>query len=183
MAGHEPTAPEPMGFFKSPYYDGGSYQVFVRFFALWPVGAVPSGDPNEMLHVLANGNLHGKDVPVILDRQVGKGHVILIGDTSFAMNKNLETEEGEAFDGAHENSDFCRWLIPHVTGDTPWIPKPPPAPAPATAPRAGDSRAAIADHGTDHGACNRTGRGTGHATGHSIYATHRSRRTIASGIR
>ena len=135
--GSEPPAPEPLGFFKSPYYDGGGYQAFVRFHAAWPVGPDPASTPLEGLRVLAYGNLHGKDLPVILMRRVGLGAVVLVGDTSFAMNKNLETEEGDAFDGAHENSDFWRWLIPQLTGRAAWYPSPqPPATAPADAPAA-----------------------------------------------
>ena len=135
-AGRETPAPEPLGFFKSPYYPGDTFQAYVRFFASWPIGFKASDDPQiREVHPIANGILHGKDVPVILSRSYGSGHVILVGDTSFAMNKNLETEEGDAFDGAHENSDFWRWLIPQVTGRTPWFPpKPQPATAPTTAP-------------------------------------------------
>lgn len=119
----KPTpAPEPLGFFKSPYYDGAGYQCFVRFHAAWPVGPDPAQTPDESLHVVATGRLNNRDVPVILRKTVGKGMVVLVGDTCFAMNKNLETENGDLFDGMHENADFWRWFIPQLSGGTPWLP-------------------------------------------------------------
>ncbi len=132
IQGQTPQPPEPLGFFKSPYYDAGSYQSFVRYHAAWPVGPDPATTRLEGLRPIALGNLHGRDLPVILARKVGKGSIMLVGDTCFAMNKNLETEEGEAFDGAHENSDFWRWLIPQLTGAAPWLPPKPAPPAPPT---------------------------------------------------
>ena len=66
--------------------------------------------------------LNGKSVPVILWKGVGQGKVVLAGDTSFVMNKNLETENGDLFDQMRENSDFWRWFIPQLNGTTPWYP-------------------------------------------------------------
>ncbi len=52
----------------------------------------------------------------------GKGTVVLVGDTCFAMNKNLEYESGTAFEGLRENADFWRWLLSFLRGETMWIP-------------------------------------------------------------
>lgn len=106
--------PVPLGHFKSPYVEVGGYRAHVRFHAAWPVS---SSDPTA--RVMAYG--HG-DVPVILMRTIGSGKVVLIGDSWFAANKNLEREGGEPFEGMRENSDFWRWLIADLTGRTPWYP-------------------------------------------------------------
>jgi hypothetical protein len=51
--------------------------------------------------------------------------VVVIGDTSFAMNKNLEFIGGQPLDGGHENAHFWRWLISRMLGEEAWIPPPP----------------------------------------------------------
>jgi hypothetical protein len=67
---------------------------------------------------------------------------VFVGDTGFAMNKNLEHEGGEPFEGMRENADFWRWLLPELTESEPrWIPAAPAPPAtqpaaPPTAPPA-----------------------------------------------
>jgi hypothetical protein len=55
--------------------------------------------------------------------------VILVGDSEFATNANLEHEGGEPFEGLRENADFWRWLISYyVRGEKDWWrPGPPPA--------------------------------------------------------
>jgi hypothetical protein len=125
--------PDPMGHFKSPYVDTGQYMAFVRFNAAWPVG---SDDPQA--RVIANGN---GNVPVIIMRSIGRGKAVLVGDTGFAMCKNLEWEDGSLFDGMRENADFWRWLITILKDEPMWIPPRPkpvapaaPAAAPAPAP-------------------------------------------------
>jgi hypothetical protein len=95
--------PTPLGYFKSPYLSSGVQQVFVRFHAAW---AVYCNDPQA--RVIAYGH---NDQPVIVMRKFGAGKVVVIGDTCFAMNKNLEWEGGEPFEGMRENADFWRWFI------------------------------------------------------------------------
>jgi hypothetical protein len=111
-----PDSPEPeaMGHFKSPYLSYGQQQVFVRFHAAWPINC---SDPNA--RVIANGQ---NDLPVIIVRPLGAGKVVVIGDTCFAMNKNLEWEGGETFEGMRENADFWRWFITQLRGEQMWIP-------------------------------------------------------------
>jgi hypothetical protein len=110
--------PEPMGHFKSPYQETKDHRVYVRFHAGWPircddpnVGADPTGV------VCGQGN-H----PVLIVRPLGKGKVVLVGDTAFAMNVNLENENGEPFEGLRENADFWRWWLSLLRGGPPWIP-------------------------------------------------------------
>ena len=59
----------------------------------------------------------------------------MIGDTGFAMNKNLEWENGAPFEGMRENADFWRWFITYLNDQPMWIPpKPKIQPAPGMAP-------------------------------------------------
>jgi hypothetical protein len=123
-AGREdpPREPEPMGHFKSPYVKVGDYLAHVRFHAAWPVYADDPNDP--AVRVIAFGP---DDLPVILMRRIGKGKVLLVGDTGFALNKNLEHEGGEPFEGMRENADFWRWMLGVLTDREPWLPQPPAA--------------------------------------------------------
>lgn len=106
--------PEPMGHFKAPYLESDGKRVYVRFHAAWPVTCT---DPDA--RVLAYGK---NDRPVIVRRRVGAGSVVLIGDTGFAMNKNLEHENGAAFEGLRENADFWRWFLSLLREEELWVP-------------------------------------------------------------
>jgi hypothetical protein len=112
----EPGSPEsePMGHFKSPYLSSGEQQVFVRFHAAWPVYC---NDPNA--RIIAYGK---NDTPIIVIRPLGDGKIVVIGDTCFAMNKNLEWEGGQPFEGMRENADFWRWFITQLRDQEMWIP-------------------------------------------------------------
>ncbi len=112
----EQNSPEPaaLGHFKSPYLSSGGQQVFVRFHAAWPVYC---NDPNA--RIIAYGK---NDTPIIIIRPLGAGKVVVIGDTCFAMNKNLEWEGGQPFEGMRENADFWRWFITQLRDQEMWIP-------------------------------------------------------------
>ena len=69
------------------------------------------------------------DRTVVVARAVGRGTVVLIGDTRFGFNKNLEYIGGQPFANGFENAHFWRWLISRVTGQTEWVPPPPQEPA------------------------------------------------------
>lgn len=123
--------PEPFGRGKAFYLDvespeGQNYQSAVRLHAAWPVEST-----DGRAEVIAYGRNQLRVVesdavlPVILSRKFGNGTVVLIGDTDFAMNKNLEYFTGEPFSGGHENAHFWRWLITHITDRPEWIPPPP----------------------------------------------------------
>lgn len=132
--------PEPFGRTRALYLnvetaDKESYQVAVRLHAAWPVEStdgkakVIAYGRNQLSNVESDTEL-----PVILLRNFGNGHVVLIGDTDFAMNKNLEYVNGEPFSGGYENADFWRWLTSRLTDRPEWIP-PPPASEEAAAPK------------------------------------------------
>ena len=95
--------PKPLGHFKSPYFNGGNYLRYVRFHAAWPVTC---DDPEALVVAY-----YPPDVPLIVVRRFGEGLVAVIGDTCFAMNKNLEHEDGAPIEGKRENSDFWRYFL------------------------------------------------------------------------
>jgi hypothetical protein len=96
--------PYPLGYFKSPFFNGGNYVNYVRFHAAWPVYCT---DRNAMAVSVYPGNL-----PVIVVRRyMNSGLVAVVGDTFFASNKNLENEGGEPFEGMRENALFWRWFL------------------------------------------------------------------------
>jgi hypothetical protein len=140
VPGRPDAAPEPLGHFKSPYVNIKGRMHYVRFHAAWPVAddvAVP-GPASGLVPAQAMAYGAG-DVPVILMRPWGKGKVVLVGDTGFAWNVNLEHVDGSPFEGLRENADFWRWFLGYVADREPWTPPGPeaaPAAAPAKAPAA-----------------------------------------------
>lgn len=128
------TEPIPCGYFKSPYFGTDEYMTFVRFDASWPVDC-----RYEDHQVIANGVSGGSEEPVMICRRVGKGKVLFVGDTGFPMNKNLEVESGEPFEGMRENPHFWRWLVTYLRDEPIWTPpnpNPPPAAEPEVTPAA-----------------------------------------------
>jgi hypothetical protein len=140
----------PMGHFKSPYLRSEDQRVFVRFHAAWPV-ICNAADAQ----VIAYGR---DNVPVMVMRRVGAGKVVVIGDTQFATNDNLEREDGEPFEGLRENADFWRWFLTQLREEPAWVPpalrgeKGPEEPAPvsrASSPRSeGGTPSTQAQEGT-----------------------------------
>ena len=115
--------PEPMGHIRSLFLDAndygvGDYRAGVVFHSGWPVEA--DGGAIEVLVRAVN------EKPVVICRQFGRGKVVVIGDTEFAMNKNLEYVGGDPFNGQYENAHFWRWLISRVANQPEWIPPKPP---------------------------------------------------------
>ena len=114
--------PAPMGRFRSLFLDArdygvGDYKAGVTFHAGWPVQST-SKDAEVLVYGL-------DDQPIVICRSLGRGKFVLIGDTGFAMNKNLEYIGGEPFDYGYENPHFWRWLISRVSGEQEWVPPPP----------------------------------------------------------
>lgn len=122
--------PKSFGHFKAPYFNGGDYFAYVRFHAAWPV---ESTDPQA--RALAYGPRDAKGAPdqpdpsVILMRRMGRGKAVVVADTEFALNKNLEREGGQPFEGMRENADFWRWLLEYLNDQPPWTPPRPVPPA------------------------------------------------------
>jgi hypothetical protein len=95
--------PQPLGYFKAPFFNGGKYMAYVRFFAGW---RVLCDDPDRLVI-----SQYPTGEELIVMRRLGKGLIVVVGDSFFAMNKNLENEGGEPIDGMHENAVFWRWLL------------------------------------------------------------------------
>ena len=70
----------------------------VKLYEAWPV--ISSGQEDKIVASY-------REFPVIVKKAYGQGQVILIGDSSFFWNQNLEMEEGHIA----ENIQFLRWLI------------------------------------------------------------------------
>ncbi|MBL7038464.1 MAG: hypothetical protein ISR77_07515 [Pirellulaceae bacterium] len=101
-------------------YGAGDYEASVLFYTGWPV-EVDRTDSKVLVYGLG-------DEPVAVARDVVSGKVVVIGDTGFALNKNLEYTGGEPFEGWYENAHFWRWLIARVAGQPDWVPPEPPDP-------------------------------------------------------
>jgi hypothetical protein len=127
--------PKPFGHFKAPYFNGGDYMAYVRFHAAWNV---ESSDPQA--RPIAYGPRDPKGPPgqpdptVILLRRIGRGKMVVVADTDFAANKNLEREGGQPFEGMRENADFWRWLLSDLNNQPLWTPPKPVAPPATNAP-------------------------------------------------
>jgi len=76
----------------------------VKFFEAWPV--VSSDQKGEVIAAY-------QTLPVIVKKPYGKGQVILIGDSSFFWNQNLEMEESHI----QENVNFLKWLLSSMRQD------------------------------------------------------------------
>ena len=98
--------PLPIGHIKTPFFRGSDYMAMVRFWAGWPIDA-----RDRLAMVLSDYPGSPNNSPLILVRPRGKGLVVVVGDTEFAFNKNLENREGQPFEGLRENAVFWRWLI------------------------------------------------------------------------
>jgi hypothetical protein len=120
--------PRPLGHFKAPFFQGldpqnKPFHAFVRFHAAWPLDCY--GTRQQTI------SEYPGNVPLIISRRyhddVTAGRVIVISDTCFAMNKNLENEDGSLVEGMRENADFWRYLLSLIGDGAPWYPPPPPA--------------------------------------------------------
>jgi len=90
----------------------------VRFHAAWQVWC-----SDKDANTLAYGRGYDRqEPPVILRRRIGDGQVVLIGDTGFARDRNLEQRGGEPFEGLRENADFWRWLLTSLRYNKTWVP-------------------------------------------------------------
>ena len=78
----------------------------VRFAEAWPV--VSRGEKSEVIAAY-------QKFPVVLKKAYGKGTVVMIGDSSFFWNKNLEMEESHI----QENVEFLRWLFENLKRSAP----------------------------------------------------------------
>jgi hypothetical protein len=125
--GEGKAEPVPCSHFKTPYPEDENspgYAGFVRFHAAWPVACLD--DPAKRLVITQRAGLTPEEpvFPMIEMRRCGDGLVVVIGDTAFATNQNLERDDGEPIEGFRENADFWRWLLTLLrTGEVLWTPE------------------------------------------------------------
>jgi hypothetical protein len=87
------------------------HEAYVHFFAGWPV----RGTGAEATVTWSDGKFAET---VVASQRNGAGAVVLIGDTCFAMNKNMSEE----FDAAAANARFWRWLLLRTVQQEEWLP-------------------------------------------------------------
>jgi hypothetical protein len=113
--GEDGVEPKPMGHFTTLYRAwGADYDSGLMIYTGWPVECSRF---DELVRGFENR-------PIIALREVDQGKVVVIGDTAFAMNKNLEYVGGEPFNGRRDNAHFWRWLIGLLGGQEAWLPPP-----------------------------------------------------------
>lgn len=100
----------------------GSHDCFVWFDAAWPIEC-DALDVEVLCHDF-------DERPILAVQPVGRGCVAVVGDTGFAMNKNLEYAGGQSFGGGYENAHFWRWFLGLLRGESSWIPPAPPGQEP-----------------------------------------------------
>jgi hypothetical protein len=137
--GDSSEEPQPMGNITTRYppdadADRGDSVWPVTFYTAWPVDSKQSGVTIRTMGTVRQPTidpLGGDDenvaelsYPVVVSRKVGEGRVVLIGDTNFALYKNLEYGSGEPYREQDNNADYWRWLISEVTGRKGWSPPP-----------------------------------------------------------
>lgn len=114
--------PDHFGRFATYYldaadYGAGDHKARAWFFSPWPV--VCSAKNVEVL-------VRGYDnAPLAMQRRLGRGSVVLIGDTGAALNHNLGYYDGAMSEGINDNADFWRWVLTRMGGDTEWVPPDP----------------------------------------------------------
>lgn len=81
-----PLGPLPMREFEMPL----KYFYEPKFINAWPV-KIKDGD---RVKVFYEGELLEREFPVVVYKEVSKGGILLITDSEFLLNKNLETEKG-----------------------------------------------------------------------------------------
>lgn len=107
--------PDPSGSSFTPYLDLGERRYAqMLLHAGWPIERLHK----EVFNVA--GGRNGE--PVAVARSVGAGYLVVIGDTRFAFNQNLERPGGEPIFGDHANAHFWRWLFGRFADRPGWTP-------------------------------------------------------------
>jgi len=107
-AGESGEEPLPMGCYRVAYGEEGKDRREVCFQAGWPVEC--SAERAEVLVWGFDG------LSTVVAVPVQNGTVVVIGDSEFALNRNLESPDGELSEGGRENARFWQWLLARVKG-------------------------------------------------------------------
>jgi len=107
---HEPA---PLSAFRQVFAKNGGNR-YVQPYAGWPVECAASGIDKWVVW-----SDDKNDLPIVVGCSEGAGSCVVIGDTHFAANENLQTLEGTVAD----NILFWRWLLTRaVPRQKPWNP-------------------------------------------------------------
>lgn len=105
--------PEPLGAVRTLYLNTKQLKAAMQSYASWEVKC---SEPDGWK--MAQWSHGTRDRPFVISRPVGRGTVVVIGDTYMAVNQNLESAAGVM----PENVVFWRWLLTHVTAQDDWTP-------------------------------------------------------------
>jgi hypothetical protein len=118
---HSPVGPtdkahetEAVGAFYAPYYETDKGLANVLFREGWPIAW--NGQDVDV-HVE-----NDQGAAFVATRPVGHGMVAVIGDSKFALNRNLERPDGQPVAEGFQNGDFWRWFLTVIHRQTPWVP-------------------------------------------------------------
>lgn len=120
--GRAPAEPWPLSAFRQIYRDERPND-YVQFYAGWPLDLAQGADPL----VLWVGP-RGEERPVVGQRVIGRGLMIVVADTYFAADDNMRPNDR----GIVENDAFWQWLV-GLTGRKP-ADQPPAEPVESGAP-------------------------------------------------
>ena len=112
--GEDLWEPVPLGSFRHRYHEKGEFVARAQFWSAWPV---LSEDPE--VDVLTEWTIGEPGYNVALSWPLGEGTATVIGDSYFALNRNLESQAEPM-----ENDHYWRWLLARLAGPQPWYPTP-----------------------------------------------------------
>lgn len=105
--GETTREPDPLGAFPIRFIQSDKSTIDVQFFAAWPITKIP-----EAYKIYITGNVDENSWPVVARTPVGQGKVVLVADTYFAVNRNLESKTIQF----PSNMNFWRMLLSENAG-------------------------------------------------------------------
>jgi hypothetical protein len=108
----------PLGYGHWTYLpEHAGYKNDLMCYAGWPIRC-----PADLSKVSFWVPLDDQRTPAAM-MSLGRGKVFVIGDTGFALNKNLENAAGTPTADRGENAHFWRWFLAYyATGESSWSP-------------------------------------------------------------
>jgi hypothetical protein len=106
----------PLGCGHWMYLKNTGYKNHLMCYAGWPIRC-----PDDLSKVSFWVPADEQRTPAAM-MSLGRGKVFVIGDTGFALNKNLENAAGTLTADRRENAHFWRWFLAYATGQPVWSP-------------------------------------------------------------
>jgi hypothetical protein len=101
--------PDPLGALALNFLQDKNTKYVVQFFAAWPIEKLP-----DAYKIYIVDKIDDVTWPVVAKTPVGQGMVLVVADTYFAINQNLESAANEF----PSNMKFWRMLLSDNTGKT-----------------------------------------------------------------